>query len=59
MLYQSSFISRFYALFHFPDEPFFLFDKLFDGVCHEPGTGSIHGFRHTTNPLQSFIIQPD
>jgi hypothetical protein len=37
MLYQSSLISRFYALLHFADEQFLLFDKLFDGVCHEPG----------------------
>jgi hypothetical protein len=59
MLCQSSVIGCCNALLYFPDKPLFLLNKLFDGMCHEPGTGSIHGFRHTTDPPEGFIIQPD
>jgi len=43
--------------YEFPDKPLFLFIKLFDGVRHKRGTGSIHSFRHANDPFERFSIQ--
>jgi hypothetical protein len=45
MFSQSSFIDCRHALIDFADKSLFLLDKLFDGVCDEPGTGPVLAFR--------------